>query len=223
MITVLNRAARRAKVHTESSPRCEDYGVDFLWRHPSNAWYGVQRKEINDFIASLNDGRLTKEIGQMKATVTRPIVLIEGKVRFINDTLTSVHGYSTKDISERSWRGRLLTLMHMGVHVAYSDDHTDTAKWVVDYYQWSRKTQHSTATTRPGPVNEWGTLKNRDFQIHLLTALPGVGPLMAERIIETIGWPMSWTVGIEELLRVPGIGPKMAQKITRVFKDGPKS
>jgi len=44
----------------------EDYGSDFLWASPVFGLVGVQRKEASDFVASVMDGRLDKELAQMK-------------------------------------------------------------------------------------------------------------------------------------------------------------
>lgn len=220
MVEALKLQARRVKVECEPSTRCEDSGCDFLWRG-NKQWHGVQRKEVNDFLASLNDGRLTKEVGQMKAAVQIPLVVIEGKVRFINGSLASAyHRVGYREITEDSWRARLLTLMSMGVHVQYSHDRADTAKWVVSAYQWSEKAEHSTASTRPGPSGDsWGKVGNKDFQVHLLCGLPGVGPRLALRIVERFGGvPIELGVGVKELMEVEGLGRVKAERIVRVFE-----
>ena len=49
----------------KTSGKPEQYGVDFMWMS-HGFWYGVQRKQYpNDLEASLNDGRLQKELGQI--------------------------------------------------------------------------------------------------------------------------------------------------------------
>jgi ERCC4-type nuclease len=221
MVADLKTLARRADTDILAHPRCEDSGADFLWRHHKQ-WYGVQRKQLDDFLSSLRDGRLTKEVAQMKAAIVMPVVVVEGKVRFINGVLASSNGWGARDITEDGWQGRLLTLMHMGVHVQYTRDRTDTARWVVAYYRWSARTEHGTASTRPGPSRDyWGTVSNKDFQVHVLSSLPGVGPRLANRIVDHLGqFPLQMTVTLEELMTVPGLGRVKAQKILRTFGQG---
>lgn len=218
MVEALRAAARRSALDVESSPRVETAGCDFLWRN-NGQWWGVQRKELNDFIASLNDGRLTKEVGQMKASVALPVVVIEGKIRFIHGVLASSSGYGRgREITEDGWQGRLLSLMHMGVHVQYTADRDDTARWVCAYYGWSSRPDHHTASTRPMERSDyWGNVSNEDFQMHMLTSLPGIGPKLALRIIRTVGMPLTLGVGVDELMMVEGLGAKKAQQIVKVF------
>lgn len=216
MVGELKQRARKLRIDVEPAARVEAAGCDFLWRHHMQ-WYGVQRKQLDDFVASLNDGRLTKELGQMKAAVELPVIVIEGKIRFINGVLASVNGYSTREIKEDGWQRRILSLMHLGVHVQYTADRADTARWVCAYFQWSERTDHHTATTRPMPKDEWGTVNNEDFQIHLLTALPAIGPMLAKRIIQVIGMPLRLDATVADLMTVPGVGKKLAGQIVRVF------
>ena len=61
---------------------------------------------------------------------------------------------------------------------------------------------------RPGPVSMWGKADNREWQMHLLQGLPGIGVEMAGRVLDELGMPLQWSVTEEELLRVPGMGPK---------------
>lgn len=217
MVQELQNQARHARIDIESSARPENAGCDFMWR-AQGAWWGVQRKQLDDFLASLNDGRLTKEVGQMKAAVTLPVVVLEGKILFINGVLASAKQWrGQKDITRDGWNGRILSLMHMGVHVQYTADRADTARYVCNYFRWSERDTHHTATTRPMPKDEWGSVSNEDFQIHLLTALPAIGPTLAKRIVRAIGMPFSLDVTEQELRVVPGVGPKLAAQIMRVF------
>ncbi len=190
-----------------ASTQPEHRGVDFLWR-AHGEWHGIQRKEVRDFIASVNDGRLAKEVGQMRDGVVRPHLVIEGKVMFINGEL-GLGGKFGKPVKRAAWRGMLWSLAAQGIEIGYTHDHGDTAEYVAHAYAWSQKDSHSTGLSRPGPDSEWGTPTSRDFQIHLLMGMPGVGRELAERVITHFGGlPWEWAVTPAALMEVPGLGKK---------------
>ena len=71
--------------------------------------------------------------------------------------------------------------------------------------------------TRPKPTTVWGTRTDRDWCIHAIQSVDGVGPEMAGRIYDKFGLPFTCTVTVEELLTVEGIGRKRAEKIVKAF------
>ncbi|MDI3280678.1 MAG: helix-hairpin-helix domain-containing protein [Bacillota bacterium] len=60
------------------------------------------------------------------------------------------------------------------------------------------------AKPRPVDVNRAG--------VEELTALPGIGPVLARRVVEQ-RQKRGWYKKVEDLLEVPGIGPKVLEKI----------
>src|SRR5215472_11777188 len=72
------------RVLGEVSSVPELYGADFLMYGPKIGRVGVQRKEINDFVASIRDDRLAKEVAQLKSLNVGMLVL-EGGVEWTND------------------------------------------------------------------------------------------------------------------------------------------
>lgn len=214
----LDRLARAHAIDVEISALAERKGVDFAWHH-NGRWWGVQRKELHDFLASLDDGRLTKEIAQMNAHVTMPIVALEGRIALTNDGMVMTKGYG-RPITWSSLRRRMLTVQSRGIGVFQTDGHAGTAELIVDLYEWSMAEGHTTATTRPKPTADWGKLTNRDFQVHLLTSLPDVGRKTAEAIIDTLGrCPVRIDATVAELMTVPGIGRVMARKIVNTINE----
>jgi competence protein ComEA len=57
-----------------------------------------------------------------------------------------------------------------------------------------------------------GTLNLNTADAKALQALPGIGPVLAERIV-AYRWEHGPLQTVEELLRVPGIGPKRWERI----------
>ncbi len=189
----------------------ERHGVDYLWP-AQGGWAGVQRKEIGDFRASVDDGRLARELAQMDGLVFR-WVLLEGTPRFTTDNHMIVPRRATAWTRER-WEGALAAVQLKGAMLAQSADVADTARVLAVLKEWSKKERHSTLATRPGPVSLWGKPEHRDFQLHILQGFDGIGPELAGAIIDAFnGVPLAWTVDADALKQVKGLGPKKIAKL----------
>lgn len=208
LVSPTEPAALRASRTVSSRP--EQMGVDFLWS-ADGVWFGAQRKAIPDLLASAQDGRLSKELAQMKPRIAagsfRAVLIVEGVVQWTNtgEMLGSTHGRSW---SRSSWLGLLWSVRDAGVWVEHSKSVADTSAVLDMLEAWSLKEKHSTAERRPGPVVAWGKAGNRDWQVHFLQGLPGVGAETAKAILDAVGMPFGWRVGREDVLRVKGVGKK---------------
>ncbi len=212
VVKSLVREAAVVDIEVTSSAMCEKRGVDFLW-HEQGQWWGVQRKELHDLLASFDDGRLTKEIAQMSASVTMPHLVIEGRIQVDNEGWLVTKGFG-RQVSIVGLRKRLLTIGYRGVFLSYTASARETGAMIVDTYMWSQSASHSTAATRPAAVGAWGTPTNRDYQLHLLQGLPDVGPKLAGAILDHFGrCPLVLDLTERELTTVPGIGRVKARKI----------
>lgn len=188
----------------------EDHGVDFLFYAHTRA-YGIQRKELGDFIASVHDGRLHIEVGQM-AALTQALVIIEGTPRWSLDGELVDHRFG------QPWRrsshlAHLWGLQARGIMVAGTTSVTETAIAISLFEQWVKKEKHRAFDTRPGPSNVWGSATNKDFQRHLIMGVRGIGPELADAIIAAVGVPFTLSVPDADLLAIPGVGPKTVQRL----------
>lgn len=191
------------------------FGADVVWR-VHGRWIGVQRKEVADLIASVQDGRLGQNLSMMRG-LDIGVLLVEGAPKFTVEGEMLAGGYG-RGLTKAQWRGVLWSAAHEGLWVDHTASVRDTCEWVGQFHAWTAKDKHGGLLKRNGPIVAWGKPGNDDFAKHLLMGLPGVGPEMAGRIVERFGGvPWKWTVSREELLTVEGIGPKTADRIMGVF------
>lgn len=193
------------------STLCEQRGADFLF--PAHGkWVGIQRKEIQDFISSVQDGRLQKELVQLQVCTHR-VLIIEGKIQWTTDGVMMGKGYG-RPWTRKQWRGITWGIGNRGILVEYTDDIQDTITTLDWLEQWYLKDNHNSLDRRPGPVSLWGKPSNSDYQRHLVMGLPGVGPELADRIVRTFnGVPFGWNIEQGDLEKVEGIGKVKAKKI----------
>lgn len=180
---------------------------------------GVQRKEVKDLIASLEDkeGRLAKQVAQMQGSVLdERVVLVEGVMEF---TGTGAGGVMVgRWRGGRQWtRGAIQAVewdvRSRGVHVAYTENLAETVSWVKVTEKWWGKGGGRALSRRPKAPTVWGSAMNHEWGSWLLQAFPGIGPELAARIIRTFGrLPVRWDVSAEDLSRVEGVSRVRAQK-----------
>lgn len=198
-------ATNDLEVATSGIP--EARGVDFCWRGNGH-WWGVQRKTVADFLASCDDGRLTREVAQMNAMITMPMLAMEGY---------SIPGQYAGRVTRGALDRRLLTIESRGVGVREFRDTAQLCAWIVEFYLWSQHDGHETAASLPKPAGDWGTVSNAQFQAHILMSLPGVGAKIAKLIVDELGCPVRFDATREQLMSIRGVGGKMADKILAVF------
>lgn len=197
------------------SSKPERMGVDVAFKH-KKLWYGIQRKEMKDFVASVNDKRLSREIQQMKV-LEQALLVVEGNVRF------SLEGEWLGRTGGPRWTqsahlSALMSLQAAGVWVLNAADQASTAAVCVAFEAWVKKGQHSLLVSTRGAARSilpgWGTATNTDYQRHVLEGLPDTGPERATLIREEFGGlPFTWKPGaLERMAAIRGIGPKTIAK-----------
>lgn len=211
--------ARLRAMGDSTSTEPENYGADFIWDAQGQMW-GVQRKELSDYIASLHDGRLGMELQQM-ARLDHALLIIEGEPRWTTEgTLhTNYGGTFTRD----QYHSLRLTIDKMfNVRVYEVSSLTGTMDMIASFVNWSRKTDHNSLLTRPKEKSAWGSADSRDYRIWFLQGVPGVGPKIAAAIDDKLGGsPYTMRISREELLQIEGVGAKTADAIIKAVTVTP--
>lgn len=218
MIQVAPTEPAQLKALGEVSSFPETFGCDFLWVGQGMFW-GVQRKEYKDFVASVYDGRLARELAQMRQVLSRGgkcLLLLEGEPSW------TMEGQWTEGRGKNAWGLRahhsyLFSVQQQGVWVDTSRNLADTADTIRFYQEWSEKPRHSGTSHRPNPVGVWGKASSREWMIHLLQGFPGVGSATAEAILAKFPNPLVWNVSAEMLMTVEGIGKKTAERLIQAL------
>jgi len=205
-------ATYRGAFNAKISPIVEEHGVDFFWWSKGKRC-GVQRKQFpDDFLASLHDDRLGKEVQQMQKLDMRFLVL-EGYGVWTSDgeLLHEKRRFQLGALSS------LITSMNLehGIVTYRVQDAQQFVHTVKALKRWTEKDHHLSLSRRSGPRKSmWGTRDSAAWAVHLLQSMEGVGPTLARNIYEEYGLPVRWDLdGPEDLERVKGIGKAKAAKI----------
>ena len=167
---------------------------------------GIERKEVGDFISSLKDGRLFRQLGMLVHSFTRPVVIIEG------EGLLSPGGLSPASIF-----GVLASIVtDYGIPVIQTGNHRETAAMI------SAISRREYAEARPAAVRvDIGAGSLQDRQHFIIEGLPNVSAVLARRLLDHFG-SVRAVLGAseEELMEVKGVGRKTAAEIVKVLDVG---
>ena len=165
----------------------------------------VERKTLADFAVSVLDGRLFRQAGRLaRNQEVRTCLILEG----------TPERYPRLAIPNHAFQGALITVtLVFGVPVLRSATPEETA----DLILFAAQQLHRQAALPPRRIGaRGGSLRRR--QLLLLQAVPMVGPLRAEALLETLGVPSQIaSADVEVLAEVNGIGPAIAASIRRVM------
>lgn len=171
---------------------------------PSTA---VERKSVRDFVTSLYDGRLFKQVSELGKVYSNHILIVEGDPAEISSIVHNIKSYygalssimldfGTRTIFTPSPRETAIALDAMARRLAISKGE----KWVTMYQSRPKGSSLS------------------EQQMNVVMSLPGIGPNLAKRLLlsfSTIRKIMNATT--EQLASVQGIGHARAEKIVRLL------
>ena len=167
----------------------------------------VERKTISDFLSSLVDGRLFSQAKNLKDHFDKVLYILEGDINEI---------YYLRDISENAIISSILSLnLDYGIPIFYSENIESTAKILKNLLRRENKISEGKSSIRVG--RKLWTVE--DEQKYLIEGLPGVGPKLANNLLNYFKSPEKiFLASSEDLQKIEKIGKKKADKIKLVLE-----
>lgn len=164
----------------------------------------VERKTVNDLVSSIYDSRLFYQAERISASFTKPYLVIEGDYSQLSSLVKN----------EKSYFGAIASIsLNFNLRIIHTLDPRQTAVLLYELLKLSASKKIVGSYEKPLKGKE--TSKQ---QLYLISAIPGIGLKLAERLLLKYGTPrkiFSLTTG--ELAMIPGIGWKRAEKIVRLL------
>jgi Fanconi anemia group M protein len=163
----------------------------------------VERKTADDFIVSIIDGRLFRQVANLKKNCDHPVLLIEG-----NPFRTGLK------VSRSAIRGALLSVQTVwNVPVVYSRSVEDSIElMLIMAHQFKRLS--SVMPLRSG----YRPRRISTRQLYVLQGFPGIGPHLAKRLLNHFGSVAAVLGASTETLKgVKGVGRATAETIREVL------
>jgi len=167
---------------------------------------GIERKDVNDFLSSIVDGRLFRQVVDLNAHFEKPVIILEGEELF-----------GLRDIHENSVRGALLSIVvDHRIPILWAKTPLETAKYVAQMARREQIEYDRTVQIRGGKRME----SLPDMQEFIVAGLPRVGSKLAKSLLREFKSPERvFTASEADLKKVEKIGEKKARDIRRVLSS----
>lgn len=166
----------------------------------------VERKEVDDFLQSLIDGRLFGQLKRLKSAYIHPVMILEGEGLFTRRQIkhTSIFGALASIVSD------------FGIPVISTKDRRETAELLAAMIR--REVSNGRPIGLRGDKTSMSTLERQQF---IIEGLPGVSATLAQRLLTHFGNVKAiMDADVEELCEVKGIGDSIAKGIVDVVSTG---
>ncbi len=161
---------------------------------------GVERKQVDDFLNSLLNGKLFRQVQQLRQTYARPMLIIEGKGLF-----------TKRNINPHAIFGSFISIIvDYGVSIITTESADDTADLLfVTAKREQRKMKKEVVLRGDKPP-----MSMDQHQQFIVEGLPMVSSVIAKRLLDYFGSIRAIVTASEQQLQeVPGVGKKIAAAI----------
>ena len=172
----------------------------------------VERKTVEDFLASMLDGRLFSQMINLRENYEKPLILVEGNMEEL---------YTLRNIHKNSIIGALTSIaLDYNVPILNTKNASETAQHLFVIAKREQIAKDREVAIRIGRKG----LTINEQQRYVVEGLPLVGPNLARNLLEKFGSIKGIVDADEkELQEVEGLGKGKARKIKKLleakFKD----
>jgi len=161
----------------------------------------VEYKNSKDFIDSLIDGRLLKQVVNLKQNYPKPLIIVEGQQDI----------YSIRNVHPNAIRGLLATItISFGIPILQTKNSIDTAEMMSVIAKREQDKGYKDFSMHSGKK----PMSFKEQQEYIVSALPGVGPTLAKPLLKKFKSVKGVINAAEtDLKKVELIGDKKAKEI----------
>jgi DNA excision repair protein ERCC-4 len=174
--------------------------------------YAIERKSVRDFVNSLYTGRLFDQAHRIGEAYDAIFLLVEGDLW---------HELARARNPRSLWGALISSVLDFGLNTFFAPDEKQTAQFV---YTLAKGGRHMRGPEGPPLiVRKPKTNDVRRVQLSVLSSLPGVGPRMAEKLLDHFGSLRAvFAASATEMSVGAGVGKSRALSLLRLLDAGHK-
>jgi DNA excision repair protein ERCC-4 len=170
-----------------------------------NPEIAVERKTVRDLVSSVYDSRLFYQAAKISAAYAKPFLLVEGDSKEVEGLVKNM----------QSFYGAIANVtLAYGLRILYTANPKETATAIAGLLKHARARPPAKMPAEVSPKAKSVPLQ----QLYLVSAMPGIGRKLAERLLAKYGTPRKvMSLAPAELALTQGIGWKRAEKIKEMM------
>ena len=178
----------------------------------------IERKTINDLLASIYDGRLYVQCSDLIQHYSRPVVVIEGNIRELEDLHNIRDDDQFRIVLDRiqiSYDALAKIALDFRIPIIHSPSAEYSSRLLLTMARRSMEEGHSS-----GPFLKKIKKKNPLYlqQLFILSSLPSIGNKLAARMLKKFNTPQrALNASIAELASIPGFGTARAVRVRKIL------
>ncbi len=167
---------------------------------------GIERKNTEDFLSSLIDGKLFRQIQRLRNNYSRPILILEGENLFTH-----------RNVNHNAIFGSLASIsVDYGIPIMTTKDEKETANLISILAKREQKEEKKEVAIRGEKIS----MSLNERQQFLVEGLPNISATLAKRLLLHFGNIRDIMNATEnELQEVNGIGKNIASDIIKVLNS----
>jgi DNA excision repair protein ERCC-4 len=178
----------------------------------------IERKTINDLLASIYDGRLYVQCSDLIQHYSRPVVVIEGNIRDLEDLHNIRDDDQFRIVLDRiqiSYDALAKIALDFRIPIIHSPSAEYSSRLLLTMARRSMEEGHSI-----GPFLKKIKKNNPLYlqQLYVLSSLPSIGNKLAARMLKKFNTPQrALNASIAELASIPGFGTARAVRVRKIL------
>ena len=178
----------------------------------------IERKTINDLLASIYDGRLYVQCSDLIQHYSRPVVVIEGNIRDLEDLRNIRDDDQFRIVLDRiqiSYDALAKIALDFRIPIIHSPSAEYSSRLLLTMARKSMEEGHSI-----GPFLKKIKKNNPLYlqQLFVLSSLPSIGNKLAARMLKKFNTPQrALNASIAELASIPGFGTARAVRVRKIL------
>ena len=175
----------------------------------------IERKHFpNDFIASVDDDRLSRELAAMRSDSKYQILVIEGKANYTRKGNLIIGRIETK-WSLNGIKNLIRSIQFVeGCYIEYTDNMIGTATFLKDISAYFMTDKHLSLRSRQSLRTDWLIPTDKERLLYFYQGLPGIKYGRAIILAEAYPCPLLlYEASILDISKLKGIGKGLSKNI----------
>lgn len=168
----------------------------------------IERKTVSDFVQSMIDGRIFRQVAEMKECFEKPVLIVEGDIERM---------FSDRDVHPNAIRGALAAIaIDHHVPIIWTSDARETAEQIYWIARREQSGEKRTVAVRSHEKKKT-TSGHQEF---LVAGLPDINTKLGRNLLKKFKTPRRvFSADRKKLMKVDGIGEVKANKIWELLNS----